>query len=136
MSVDLTSFILLSEYDAFKNNNVYTGTFNISGTFNAGTTILTYPVTLTSTPDMVDIVFNGPTDALYDIRPADGWFKKGLIWITGTGTLGVYTNAFEVYGVLNGSTLNITVTYVQQYLDPTTFPSTTCYYRLVDYSVF
>jgi hypothetical protein len=139
MSVDLSKLIFYSVTSAFKNNKVYTGTFNISGTTVAGTNSRSVTINLDDVPDMVDIVFNGPTDTVFntDPRPSDGWFSQGQIWVIANGsTVTNYPTSWVVYSNIVGSTLTITMVYVQTFVDTLTLNSTNGYYRLTDYSVF
>lgn len=136
---DLTKLIEDSAAPSFQNNKVYTGTFTFTGTVVAGTNTKTFSVPLSQTPDLVDIVFNGPTDTVFssDPRPSTAWFKQGSIWVIGNGsTVTNFPTPWVTYGVINGTTLTITCTYVQQFVDTITLTSTNASYRVIDYSVF
>src|SRR3990167_6567186 len=116
---DITKLAYFSPKDAFKNNRVYTGNFNISGTTSSGTNVITHPVTLDQAPDMVDIVFNGADDPLdIDLRPADGWFKRGAVTALGTDapTYVDEPTFWQIYGTINSNTLTITAIYVQTFV--------------------
>src|SRR3990167_5412148 len=146
MTTDLTRLIMNSNYGSFKNNNIYTGSFTISGTVTAGTTIKTFNVSLGTTPDLADISFNGPSDTHWegtfgevDPRPDSGWFKQGAIWVRGDDSpsgYDDYTTNWRIYSSISGTTLTISAVWVQQFVASLALTSTTGYYRLVDYSVF
>lgn len=137
---DLTTMILETQYSAFKNNTVYTGSQSISGTVTAGTTIKTYTVPLSTVPDMVDIVFNGAADSGgTDPRPASGWFKQGAVYVPGTDIPSGYNNyptQWRLYGSITGSTLTISAVWVQQFVASLALATTNFSYRVIDYSVF
>ena len=130
--IDLSLLILETSYDAFKNNNVYTGTLTFSGTTSAGTNLKTFTVNLDESPDIVDIIFNGPAET-GGLRPNDGWFSQGVIEVPSTGPSPAL---FQMYASVTGSTLTITGAYVQATVATYTLTSTNFSYRLVDYSIF
>jgi hypothetical protein len=141
MTVDLTKLVFHSGYPAFKNNNRFSGSFNITGSSAGGTNQRTETVNLSFTPDMTDIIFNGPTDTVFssDPRPSTGWFKQGAVWVLGNNAGAGYTDyptPWVITSKLTGQLLTITATYVQTFSDALTLTSTTVYYRIVDYSVF
>lgn len=144
MTVDLTKLVFYSGAPAFKQNNVVqTGTFTISGSTVAGTNTQTFTASLLSVPDMVDIVFNGPTDTVggQDPRPVNGWFKQGAVWVPTNNAGGGNPAKWEIYSSLSstglsGATLTVTAVYVQQFTTIETMTSTNFFYRVIDYSVF
>lgn len=146
MTVDLTKLVFHSGYPAFKNNAKYSGSFNIGGVSAGGTNQQTTNVTLAKTPDLVDILFNGPSDTHWegtygdlDPRPSTGWFKQGKIWVRGDNAGAGYTDyptPWVITTSLSGLVLTITVTYVQTFSTALVITSTPVYYRIVDYSVF
>lgn len=140
MSEDLTMLVLYGKYPAFKNNNVYTGSFTISGSTGGGVNQRTATVQLNAVPDLTDAVFNGPTDSLgSDPRPSTGWFKQGQVWVRGDNAGAGYTNyptPWVITSKIVGSAMVITATYVQTFTPALTLTSTLAYYRLVDFSVF
>lgn len=141
MAVDLTKLLLHTGYNAFKNNAIYTGSFNISGTAGNGTTTKTTTVALTQQPDLLDILFNGAADTFFsvDLRPADGWFKRGSVWVRGDNAGDGFVNygtPWVITSSLSGLTLTISATYVQTFFSSLTLTTTPVYYRIVDYSVF
>ena len=141
MTVDLTKLSIDTTYNAFKNNAGYSGTFNITGSTAAGANIQTFTATLSSIPDMTDVVFNGPTafGTGSDPRPAGGWFKQGQVWVRGDNAGAGYTNYptnWEMFSYINGTTLTILAVYAQSFTPSLTLTSTSFSYRLVDYSVF
>lgn len=133
--IDLSLLILETNYDAFKNDNVYTGSFTISGVTAPGTNVQTFNATLNEAPDMVDVVFNGASGGL-NPRPADGWFTQGSITVPTDNAGGGNPSYWQLYGSISGVTLTITAVYVQQFLTPEALTSTDFSYRLVDYSIF
>lgn len=136
---NLSQLIEISENSAFKNNNIYTGNFTLSGSAVAGTNVQTITVPLSVQTDMVSIIFNGPTDTVFslDPRPSDGWFTQGSIWVIGNGgTVSNYPTPWQMYGSINGTNLIITAVYVQTFIDTVTLTNTIGYYRVIDYSVF
>lgn len=137
---DLTKLAFHSGYNAFKNNNVYTGSFTISGTTAAGTNTVTATVPLDAAPDLTDVIFNGTAGGgTLTRRPSAGWFKNGLVEVRGDNAGAGYTNyptPWIITSKIDGSNLVITATYVQTFNDALTLTSTTVSYKLVDYSVF
>lgn len=138
---DLTKTILNTSTNAFKNSNIYTGSFTISGTTSPGLNSKTFQITLNAAPDLTDVQFNGPTafGAGVDARPAGGWFKSGAIWVRGDDGGAGYTNeptSWRVYTAVNGTIMTVTLVYSQQFIANLVLTSTTFYYRVVDYSVF
>lgn len=135
---ELTDFIYNSNYNAFKNNNVYTGTFTISGTTAAGLNTKTFTVELPTTPDLIDIMFNGPTDTVFgsDPRPANGWFKDGWVWTRTNNAGGGDPRPWFISATINGTTLTVTATSVQQFVAAEAITSTDFSYRVIDYSIF
>lgn len=137
MATDLTKLILHTGYDAFKQNAIYTGTKTISGTTAAGTNIKTFTVTLGTVPDMVDIIFNGPTNAGIDPRPANGWFKQGAVWVPTDNAGGGNPSKWVLFANMTSTTtLTITAIYVQQFTAAEVLTSTDFSYRVIDYSIF
>lgn len=137
--VDLSKLIFYSGAPAFKQNSVVqTGTQAISGSTTAGTNTQTFTVNLLTSPDMVDIVFNGPTDTIggLDPRPSTGWFKQGAVWVPTDNAGGGNPAKWQLYGSITGAVLTITAVYVQQFTTAEAMTSTNFSYRVVDYSVF
>lgn len=136
MSVDLTKLILDTPYSAFKNNNpVSPGILTINGSTVAGVNTRTFTVNLVSIPDMVDIVFNGPTGGI-DPRPAGGWFKRGAVWVPTNNVGGGSPSLWNIYSNIVGSVLTVTGVYIQQFTIAEALTSTDFSYRVMDYSVF
>jgi len=136
--LDITKLLFSSNNNAFKNNNVYTGSFVISGTTAAGTNTKTFTTTLLETPDMLDIIFNGPTDTVYgsDPRPAGGWFRQGSIWVLTDNVGGGSPGPWRLQAAISGATLTITAQLVQGFTAAETLTATTFSYRIVDYSIY
>lgn len=141
MEPDLTKLVSTTIRNAFKNNNVYEGTLNITGTTVAGLNIQEFTVPLGATPDLISALFNGPTDTDYgsDPRPSTGWFKKGAIWVRGTDVPAGYVDylfPFKVTMTISGQNAIIRLTSVQQFTATLALTSTPFSYRIIDYSVF
>ena len=146
MTVDLTKLVFHSGYPAFKNNNRFSGSFNITGSSASGTNQRTATFSLGLVPDMTDIIFNGASDTHWesgygdnDPRPDDGWFKQGYVWVRGdNGGAGYndYPTPWVISSKISGTDIIILATYVQTFVDALTLTSTPVSYRLVDYSVF
>jgi hypothetical protein len=141
---DLTKFSLHSDYPAFKNNSVYTGSFVISGTANVGLNTRTATVVLEDTPDFTDILFSGRADSGFgssaswpDARPSAGWFKQGYVYVRGDGgAFSNYPTVWRVNAEFSGATLTITARCRLDFDTALSLTSETVTYRLVDYSVF
>lgn len=139
---DLTKLVLLSENPAFKNQNLYSNGLVISGNTNgSGVTQRSFSVDLVREPDLLSVLFNGPTDTIFgsDPRPGSAWFKDGYIWVLGTNVGDGYIDyplPFKPEVRIDGSSATIILTTVQQFVSVLTLTSTAFYYRLRDYSVF
>lgn len=139
--VDQSKVLFSSNTPAFKNNNIYTGTGTISGTVSAGISIFTVTVPLGETPDMVQIMLNGPTDTVFgdDPRPGTGWFRDGYVWVRGDNHGAGYDNylmPFKMNTYISGSSAIIEATLVSSISPVLTLTSTQYSYRIIDYSVF
>lgn len=139
MTLDLTKLAFHSGYDMFKNNAIYTGTYTISGSTVAGVNTRSFTVTLGSGSTLTDASFNGPTDpGGTDPRIGSGWFKKGYVWVVGNNSGAGYTNystQWAVYSSLNGTTMTVTLLYVQSFSASLTLNGTNMGYRVVDYGI-
>lgn len=138
---DLSKLVLLSEKGALKNNDIYTGTLQISGTATAGLNQRSFTVPLDQVPDLVSGLFNGPTDTAFgsDPRPGAAWFKKGAIWVLGTDAGAGYTDyptPWSVELTISGANAIIKLTYIQQFVATLNLNNTNFSYRILDYSVF
>lgn len=139
-NLDRSKLLFDSSSPGFKNNNIYTGTGTISGGVGPGTTTITVTVPLTKTPDMVQALFNGPTDTVsgQDPRPSAAWFRNGYVWVLGNNSGAGYTNypiPFKMNMFLNGSTATIQAITVSSISATLTLTSTPFSYRIIDYSV-
>lgn len=137
--IDLTKVIFDSRKPAFKNNNIYTGTITLGGSWTPGYNIQTFNVTLAEIPDMTVNTFQAPTDWLgSDPRPDQFWFKDGYAWVRGDNGGAGYTNypvPFRIYVAILGTTATITCTSVNQTATTLGLTSTVVHYRIIDYSV-
>lgn len=128
---------------AFKNNNVYTGSFNITGTSVSGTNTRTFEIQLDETPDILDIMFQGQGDLSYGVtgnpRPDNAYFKDDYITVRaddpGAGYVN-YPTAWYLTSAIVGNKVIVTATYIHTFTANLTFTSTTVHYKIVDYSVF
>lgn len=140
--VDLTKVNADFNYNAFKNNHIYTGQFVINGNWVPGYQTVTFDVLLTETPDLVQATFNGPTDTVFasDPRPGNAWFKNGSVWVLGNNAPAGYTNypiPYEMSAIMTGPrTATINASSVSEIADTLVLTATTVYYRIIDYSVF
>ena len=140
--VDLTKLQSNYEYNAFKNNNERTGSFNITGTVSAVTTTLTTIVTLPFVPDLAEIMFQGQNDSFdfgLEPRPSSAWFKRGYVYAPGTDVPAGYTNIavpFLLSGELSGNTLTIRAQTFKTFVASLVLTPITVQYKVVDYSVF
>lgn len=138
---DLAKTHYHTEYNAFKNDNIYTGSFSITGSTTAGLNVRSTQVTLREVPDLLNVAYNGDTDTVFasDPRPDGGWFHRGSVWVLGTDVPAGYTNyptPWSVYSSINGNVLTITLFFVQQFTATLALTPTPLDYRIVDYSVF
>lgn len=137
--VDLSKVIFDSRRPAFMNNNIYTGSFVIAGSWAPGYQAVTHTVTLDEIPDIVVATYQAPTDWLgTDPRPDTVWFKEGYAWVRGDNSGAGYNNypiPYQLYTVINGTTATITCSTVNQTATTLTLTPTTVYYRIIDYSV-
>lgn len=131
MAIDLTKLAFHSSYPAFKNDRLYTGTLTISGTTTSSVNTRTFSIALDRAPDLVDIVFNGPSLST-DPRPNNGWFKLGAIRVV----VGGENTPWIINSRISGSTLVVQAVYVQETGGTQSITSQNFDYRVVDYSVF
>lgn len=139
MAVDLTKLIMHSSYPGFKNNNIFPGSFTISGSASVGLNTRTATIDLDFTPDMADVLFNGPAafGGISDPRPASGWFSHGYVYIRGDSLFYQnYPTPWHLSAEIIGSTIVITARCRLEFDEALTLTSTTIRWRLVDYSVF
>lgn len=139
--IDLTKLLLASNYPAFKNNSIYTGTETISGSYPPGYSQFTYTVPLDKVPDMLTGFFTGPTDDLFslDPRPAGVWFKSGSVWVHGSNPgagFPDYTIPYNIAMTVSGASVIIVASTVNQTDTNFSLVSTDFSYRIIDYSVF
>lgn len=139
---NLEKLILYPATPAFKNNRIYTGSFQITGNSSAGgTDIRTVTIPLAQTPDLLAALFNGYNDppTTSDPRPNNAWFRKGAVWVKGTNSGDGYVDyplAFEVSCRIIGPNAIIRLENVKQFTSVLTLTPTTVFYRIIDYSVF
>lgn len=128
---------------AFKNNDEYTGSFNITGTMSAGSKIITKVIDLPDGTDIADVIFKGRADGGFgvptgDPRPNGAWFKRGSVWAR-TDDSPTYVNypmPFRINASISGNQLIITAAAFKTFTANLTITSETVYYKIIDYSVF
>lgn len=140
MTLDLTKLLFHSGYPAFHNNTEYSGSFIISGTTTAGYSERVFFVPIQQPTDLVDIIFNGPTDTQFgsDPRPSSGWFKSGPVWVLGDDMPNGYDDypmPFFLNATIEDNNIRITAHTVQQFTATLSLAPTTVYYKIIDYSV-
>lgn len=137
--IDLTKLSSHTAYPGFKNNRIYTGSFALTGTTSEGLNTITHTVGLDKTPDISDLIFNGPNTA-YDSspsteRPPTAWFKEGYVNSDADfGGLGTITTTWFMSHQIIDSQLIITAQFPQEFSGSGTLPDDTISYRLIDYS--
>lgn len=138
MTVDLSKLVMHSNYPAFKNNNIFTGTLTIpAGNTAGGLNNRSFTINLSVTPDLTDIVFNGPANVgSFDPRPSGGWFKQGYIWVPTNNAGGGNPSGWKITTTISGTSVGVVATYVQQFTTVETLTATNFSYRIIDYSVF
>ena len=143
--VDLSKLILLSSVPSFMaENNVITGSVNITGTTGAGVNSREWTVPLGVQADYYDVQFNGRTtnDPVFGIYAqeslrAAGWFRSGdtvTSPASGGGLGSSHPLTWTLTARINGANLIIRAEYEQQFIDTMTVSSTPVYYRIIPYS--
>lgn len=138
---DLTKLQSDFNFNALKNNRVYTGQFTIGGNWVSGYQVQTKDVLLAAVPDLIASEFNGPTDTVFasDPRPSAAWFKNGAVWVLGNNAGAGYTDypiPFIISTTINGFTATINASSVSEISPTLAITTTTVKYRIIDYSVF
>ena len=145
MDPELTELQSTTLNPGFKNNDEFSGSFNITGNYTTQSLVITHTVTVPSGTDIADIVFQGRADGGFGIstgdpRPNDAWFKRGRVWARGDSTDGSgYSNHpvdFLLEASISGTTLTIKASSTRQYTGNLAITSETVQYKLIDYSVF
>ena len=127
---DISNFILNTDTDSFKINNEYTGTVTLSGTVVAGVNIKTFNVSLTESPDLIDIYITGPLIGY----AANSWSKRGGLLVPDNAGYGGSVFLFGSVN-MNGATVTLKFNNVQQFVGTTTLTATDVNYTIIDYSV-
>lgn len=101
-------FMLSTDYDSFKNDNVYTGTFTISGPIPVGYSTRTFTLPIGNFQGMADVSFRGNASG----RPGSSWFRSGVIevGVTWSGMSGM--QPFMLSSNMSGSNVVITASTV------------------------
>ena len=144
METDITKLQSITLLPGFKNNDEATGSFQISGSFNTGSKIITQDIILPDNTDIADILFKGRANGGFSIPTSDprdnnGWFKRGKVWVRGDDAGAGYTNQpipFGVYASISGNVLTIYAASFKQYVANLTLTAETVEYKVIDYSVF
>ena len=142
--LDLTKIQSTSLNQGFKNNDEFSGSFTIDGSFNGGSKIITKTITLPNDTDIADIIFKGRSDGGFAFstdnpRPNGAWFKAGLVFVRGDDAGAGYSNypvPFRVYASISGNQLTLMAAAFKQFIANLTLTSETVEYKIVDYSVF
>lgn len=140
---DLTKLVLHSSYDAFKNNNIYEGSFNIEGTlaFSEINKTISTTVSIPQTPDTIDVLFKGQYIAVPDDpneRDSDDWFYDIGPVHTEDAVVGEDFELLNIWYITwsrEGDDVKINAStyrsfYAEQIITPTPVS-----YRVIDYSV-
>ena len=142
---DLSKLIFLSSIPSFMaENNVISGSVNITGTTDGGMNIREWTIPIGVDADYYDVQFNGRTgnDPIFgayareEIRNT-GWFRSGYAVTSpssGGGLGSNYPLPWTVTGRIKGRNLIIRAEYGQQFVATMTVSSTPIYYRIVPYS--
>lgn len=144
MEPDLSKLHSTTIKPAFKNNDEFSGSFNISGTFNSTSKLITQVITVPDGTDIADIIFKGKADGGFafstgDPRPNDAWFKRGAVWARTDDSGAGYTNypmPFRINASISGNQLTITAAAFKTFIANLTITSEPVYYKIIDYSVF
>lgn len=138
--LDASKFVFHSSFPGFKNNNRFSDSFTIGGSFSPGVNVQTFNFTLSTQPDLSDISFKSSSielGATYasgsPITVSNKWVRRGQVIVPATvlGTL-----SFVISSELVGNTLTFRCYGVNQTTDSGTLTNTTVDWRLIDYSVF
>lgn len=130
MGIDLTKIIQHSSFPAFANNNIYTGTLSISGSWARGLNTRTWNIALTKNPDLMDMYFIGPGA---DGRPSTAMFRsgQGRISVPTAGGTSIWDLSYTMTSPTN---LQIRAYTTNQGTSAHAITSTSFTYRFVDYS--
>lgn len=142
--VDLTKLQSTTTVPAFKNNDEFSGSFTIDGSYNSGSKVITKQITLPNGTDIADIIFQGRADGGFviptdDPRPNDAWFKRGVVYARVDDAGAGYTNypmPFLISASISGNTLTISATSFKQFIANLTITPEVVNYKIIDYSVF
>lgn len=142
MGVDLTKLKSTTLVPGFKNNDEFSGSFAINGSFNSGTRVVTKTITLPDGTDEVDIIFKGRANGGFAIptdepRSNSAWFKRGSVFVRADGS--GYNNfpmRFDISARIKDNILTIQATALKQFEANLSLTSETVQYKLIDYSVF
>lgn len=127
---------------SFKNNEVYSGEFIISGVMPEGAMQVTRVVLLPAHISIADIMFQGRADGGFDQptgnpRPNEAWFRQGVVNVRASGA--GYTNTpmpFILGARISDKTLVLTATAWRAFQGELYLTPEIVRYKIVDYSVF
>lgn len=129
---DRTKLTFDSRTSTFRNNNLYTGSFVISGTTSPGINQRTTSVSIPSNAVLVDALFRGPAPDNPSNRDSDDqWFRDGLVLVPATGADTVWRIDYR----RTSTGITITASYAKTFEGTSTLTATTVFYRFVDYVV-
>lgn len=141
---DLTKLQSTSLVPGFKNNDEFTGSFTIDGTFFSGSKVITKTIELPNGTDIAEVIFQGRADGGFviptdDPRPNNAWFKRGVVWVRVDDAGAGYTNypqPFLISASISGNTLTLKATSIKQFVANLTITAEVVQYKIIDYSVF
>lgn len=144
MEPDLTKLQSVTLKQGFKNNDEYSGSFTIGGTFYTGSKIFTKQIILPSDTDIADIIFQGRADGGFviptnDPRPNNAWFKRGLVYArVDDSSVGYdnYPQPFAIGASISGNVITISATSFKQFVANLDITDEVIQYKVIDYSVF
>lgn len=133
--LDYSNFIMHSDCSSFKNKRIYTGTFTISGSINPGLNERFFNITLDESPDFLDVIYNGPTDTVYnsDPRPNNAWTKTRPVYVISNNAEGGNPQQFVITYSVVGNVITFRATNVWQSLGSEILTPTNVSYRIIDY---
>lgn len=140
--IDLTKLQSTTQNQAFKNNDEFSGSFVIGGSFNTQTIQFAATINVPTGTDIADIMFQGRADGGFafasgEPRPNAAWFKRGSVFVRADGDgLTNSPTAFLLSARIQGNTLIIIATSYKQFVANLYLTPETVQYKLVDYSVF
>lgn len=147
--IDLSKVVLATQYNSFKNNNIYTGSINFPTSVAAGvTTQTTVTIALNETPNFSKFFgyFQEFTDTDQQYTVGSGyngaeWYPSnvggqgdvGLLVITPLANAGPYGGF--LYGVIQDNALVVTASITNIYSSTATYQALNVPFAFIDYSL-